>query len=90
MPASHCALKCISGKNIGEGSPDLVASQEDQILGVLPTFGQSSRPIVIRGNLVLNGGSNATWSLRPKITLRAINLGFSQCHLLHNGSKFGT
>ncbi|HWY70987.1 MAG TPA: hypothetical protein VNX88_20140, partial [Terriglobales bacterium] len=54
-----------------EGSADFVASQEDQLLGVLPAFGQSSRQIVSRGNLVLNGGSNATWSLRPKNTLRA-------------------
>jgi len=66
-----------------EGSADFVASPESQILGVLPAFGQSSRQIVRRRNLALNGGSNAMWSLGPEITLRASYFTlFSQCHLL--------
>ena len=76
-----------------EGSADFVASQEDQLLDVLPAFGQSSRQIVSRGNLVLNGGSNATWSLRPKNTLRASHFRLlaivSYCQL-HNASTFGS
>jgi hypothetical protein len=59
----------------------------------MPAFGQSSRPIVSRGNLVLNGGSNATWSLRPKITLRASQFrllaNVTYCRL-HNASRFGS
>jgi hypothetical protein len=76
-----------------EGSPDFVASQEDQILGVLPAFGQSSRQIVSRGNLVLNGASNDLCSLRPKNTLRASHFRLlaivSYCRL-HNPSTFGS
>jgi hypothetical protein len=80
-------------KEHSEGPPDFVASRKRQILGVLPAFGQSSRQIVSRGNPVLDGGSNALWSLRPKIALRASHFRLlaivSYCRL-HNASTFGS
>ena len=55
---------------------------------------RSEQPTKIASrNLVLNAGSAATWSLRPKFTLRAghfMLLAKVICCRLHNGSKFGS
>jgi len=93
MPASHCALKCISGKNIVRVRQILSHRKRTRFWACCPYSVRASLQSSSRGNLVLNGGSNATWSLRPKNTLRAGHFRLlaivSYCRL-HNASTFGS
>jgi len=93
MPASHCALKCISEKNIVRVRQILSHRKRTRFWACCPYSVRASLQSSSRGNLVLNGGSNATWSLRPKNTLRASHFRLlaivSYCRL-HNASTFGS
>ena len=93
MPASHCALKCISEKNIVRVRQILSHRKRTRFWACCPYSVRASLQSSSRGNLVLNGGSNATWSLRPKNTLRASHFRLlaivSYCQL-HNASTFGS